>query len=142
MEEYFEGLHLIDFEQLKIENNTLTEKIEDRNEEILKLKKKINDNVQILAHIQEKYTDVNEKYKKKQDKFNDVLGDLTKNKVAHGKFKRRINKNSDDHLMEQKKLDMINSKDLKKYYIEGNKDITNVYSDINNIMVRRWLILD
>ena len=32
MEDYFEGLHIIDFEQLKIENNTLTEKIEDRNE--------------------------------------------------------------------------------------------------------------
>jgi chromosome segregation ATPase len=135
MEEYFEGLHLIDFEQLKIENNTLTEKIEDRNEEILKLKKKINDNVQILAHIQEKYTDVNEKYKNKQDKYNDILGDLNKNKVAHGDFKRRINKNSDNHLMEQKKLDMINSKDLKKYYIGGNKEINTVYSDITNIMV-------
>ena len=42
MEDYFEGLHIIDFEQLKIENNTLTEKIEDRNEEIHKLKNKIN----------------------------------------------------------------------------------------------------
>ena len=54
MEDYFEGLHIIDFEQLKIENNTLTEKIEDRNEEIHKLKKKINDTVQVLAHLQEK----------------------------------------------------------------------------------------
>ena len=54
MEDYFEGLHIIDFEQLKIENNTLTEKIEDRNEEIHKLKNKINYTVQILAHLQEK----------------------------------------------------------------------------------------
>ena len=54
MEDYFEGLHIIDFEQLKIENNTLTEKIEDRNEEIHKIKKKINENVQTLAHLQEK----------------------------------------------------------------------------------------
>ena len=31
-EELAEGLHLIDFEQLKIENQTYNEKIEERNE--------------------------------------------------------------------------------------------------------------
>ena len=31
-EELAEGLHLIDFEQLKIENTTYSEKIEERNE--------------------------------------------------------------------------------------------------------------
>lgn len=39
-EELAEGLHLIDFEQLKIENQTLNEKIEERNEDLHKLKKK------------------------------------------------------------------------------------------------------
>ena len=34
-EELAEGLHLIDFEQLKIENQTYNEKIEERNEVIL-----------------------------------------------------------------------------------------------------------
>jgi len=33
-EELQEGVHLIDFEQLKIENQTLSEKIEERNEEV------------------------------------------------------------------------------------------------------------
>ena len=33
-EELAEGLHLIDFEQLKIENQTYNEKIEERNEVI------------------------------------------------------------------------------------------------------------
>ena len=40
------GLHLIDFEQLKIENQTLNEKIEERNEELLKLRKKTTTTVQ------------------------------------------------------------------------------------------------
>ena len=72
MEDYFEGLHIIDFEQLKIENNTLTEKIEDRNEEIHKLKNKINYTVQILAHLQEKSKDISiEKELKKNE--NDEL---------------------------------------------------------------------
>lgn len=42
-----EGLHLIDFEQLKIENQTLNEKIEERNEELLKLRKKTTATVQV-----------------------------------------------------------------------------------------------
>ena len=40
-EQLADGLHLIDFEQLKIENQTLNEKIEERNEELHKLRKKI-----------------------------------------------------------------------------------------------------
>ncbi|UJR23409.1 hypothetical protein I4U23_026416 [Adineta vaga] len=53
-EELSEGLHMIDFEQLKIENQTYSEKIEERNEELNKLKKKIGTTVQILSHIKEK----------------------------------------------------------------------------------------
>jgi hypothetical protein len=47
----FAGLHLIDFEQLKIENQTLNEKIEERNEELHKLRKKTTTTVQVLTHI-------------------------------------------------------------------------------------------
>jgi len=38
---------LIDFEQLKIENQSLNEKIEERNEELLKLRKKTTTTVQV-----------------------------------------------------------------------------------------------
>ena len=47
-EELAAGLHLIDFEQLKIENQTYNEKIEERNEDLLKLKRKIECTVQVL----------------------------------------------------------------------------------------------
>jgi hypothetical protein len=50
-EELAEGLHLIDFEQLKIENQSLNEKIEERNEELLKLRKKTTTTVQVLTII-------------------------------------------------------------------------------------------
>ena len=53
-EELSEGLHLIDFEQLKIENATLHEKIEERNDEIFKLKKKKAAAIEILTHVREK----------------------------------------------------------------------------------------
>lgn len=53
-EQLAEGLHLIDFEQLKIENQTYNEKIEERNEELIKLRKKITSTVQVLTHLKEK----------------------------------------------------------------------------------------
>ena len=53
-EQLAEGLHMIDFEQLKIENQTLNEKIEERNEELAKLKRKKKTTVEILTHIREK----------------------------------------------------------------------------------------
>lgn len=53
-EQLADGLHLIDFEQLKIENQTLNEKIEERNEELHKLKKKVTSTVVQLTHTREK----------------------------------------------------------------------------------------
>jgi hypothetical protein len=44
----------IDFEQLKIENQTLNEKIEERNEELLKLRKKMSTSAHVLTHFKEK----------------------------------------------------------------------------------------
>lgn len=61
-------LEMIDFEQLKIENQTYNEKIEERNEELLKLRKKINNTVQISSHVKEKLQYVmaeNEKQRKR-----------------------------------------------------------------------------
>ena len=57
-EELAEGLHLIDFEQLKIENQTYNEKIEERNEELSKLRKKITNTVEVLTHLKGKKSPV------------------------------------------------------------------------------------
>ncbi|KAG9390899.1 protein of unknown function (DUF4201) [Carpediemonas membranifera] len=57
-EELADRLHLIDFEQLKIENQTLNEKTEERNEELLKLHKKTTTTVQVLSHLREKLQSV------------------------------------------------------------------------------------
>ena len=46
-EELADGLHLLDFEQLKIENQALHEKVEERHEELLRLRRKITSTVQV-----------------------------------------------------------------------------------------------
>lgn len=68
-EELAEGLHLIDFEQLKIENQSLNEKIEDRNEDLHKLKKKNTTTVQILKHTQEKLDQIQAENKKLKEEL-------------------------------------------------------------------------
>merc|ERR1719183_188364 len=53
-DELADNLHVIDFDQLKIENQTLNEKIEERNEELHKLRKKTVITVQVITHMREK----------------------------------------------------------------------------------------
>ncbi|ELK06524.1 Coiled-coil domain-containing protein 96 [Pteropus alecto] len=67
-EDVTEGLLLIDFEQLKIENQTFNEKVEERNEELLKLRSKVNNNVQIITHVKEKlhFVDIENACKRSQ----------------------------------------------------------------------------
>ncbi|ELK32943.1 Coiled-coil domain-containing protein 96 [Myotis davidii] len=67
-EDTSDGLLLIDFEQLKIENQTFNEKVEERNEELLKLHGKVNNNVQIITHVKEKlhFVDIENMSKKAQ----------------------------------------------------------------------------
>ena len=73
-EQLADGLHLIDFEQLKIENQTLNEKIEDRNEELQKLRKKTTQTVQVLTHIKEKLQFVRAENEVLQSKLEEVSG--------------------------------------------------------------------
>ncbi|KAJ3370670.1 Coiled-coil domain-containing protein 96 [Allomyces arbusculus] len=76
-EELAEGLHLIDFEQLKIENQTYNEKIEERNEELMKLRKKITNVVQVLAHIKEKLQFVQEENLVLKSELQELEGQVT-----------------------------------------------------------------
>uniref|UniRef100_H3APW2 Cilia and flagella associated protein 184 n=1 Tax=Latimeria chalumnae TaxID=7897 RepID=H3APW2_LATCH len=94
-EELAEGLHLIDFEQLKIENQTYNEKIEERNEELLKLRKKITNTVQVLTHLKEKLQFVQAENQVKKAQLMEVevvvaqkRDVLTKTKLAKDSLRR------------------------------------------------------
>jgi len=76
-EKLADGLHLIDFEQLKIENQTLNEKIEERNEELLKLRKKTTTTVQVLTHLKEKLQFVQAENQVRKQELSDLEVDLT-----------------------------------------------------------------
>lgn len=85
-----EGLHMIDFEQLKIENQTFNEKIEERNEEIAKLKRKKTTTVQVLTHIREKLRFIEKNNRNLQDSVNKLDAVITRlrNVVTSYKLER------------------------------------------------------
>jgi histone deacetylase 6 len=86
-EELAEGLHLIDFEQLKIENQSLNEKIEERNEELLKLRKKTTTTVQILTHIREKLQFVEKENNNLSSQLDELDKQLSEQRDKVGKVK-------------------------------------------------------
>lgn len=83
-----DGLHLIDFEQLKIENQTLNEKIEERNEELHKLKKKITTTVVILSHTREKHQYIVKQNEHKNQELEGLTKELKDIKQKLGGLKR------------------------------------------------------
>ena len=133
MEDYFEGLHIIDFEQLKIENNTLTEKIEDRNEEIHKLKNKINYTVQILAHLQEKSKDVSIEKDLKKNENDELKAKIIEMKKKLTNKKEENDKKALKQLNENKKIDQINSGPLKNYYRNTLSHIETLAAQIDRV---------
>ena len=133
MEDYFEGLHIIDFEQLKIENNTLTEKIEDRNEEIHKLKNKINYTVQILAHLQEKSKFVSSENEIKKTENENLKKEIIEMKRKLTEKKEENDKKALKQLNENKKIDQINSVPLKNYYRKTLQHIQELAVQIDQV---------
>lgn len=69
---------MIDFEQLRINNVDLNEKIEDRNEEIHKLQKKVTSTVQVLAHLKEKLQFMQTQNHLKEGRLSDLDQDVAK----------------------------------------------------------------
>ena len=86
-EETKEGLHLIDFEQLKIENQTYKEKIEERKEDVTKLNNKIESAVQVLTHMKEKLDFLTTQNSSLQQKLQTREVELTASRDKLGKMK-------------------------------------------------------
>ena len=133
MEDYFEGLHIIDFEQLKIENNTLTEKIEDRNEEIHKIKNKINQTVQSLAHLQEKSNFISNENGLKKSKNENLKKEINQMKKKLTGKKEENDKKALRQLNANKKIDQINSPSLKNYYMKSTQHINELAIEIDQV---------
>merc|ERR1740130_96939 len=120
-EQLAEGLHLIDFEQLKIENQTLNEKIEERNEELLKLRKKNTQTVQVLTHIKEKLQFVQADNQLQKDRLADLETDLAVQRDLLAGEKKNLDTIRQDRVKLKEKSGLVDSDDLL-YDFEKTKD--------------------
>lgn len=125
-EQLADGLHLIDFEQLKIENQTLNEKIEERNEELHKLRKKITNTVVILSHTREKLKYVEKQNYSHNDKLktlNDQLNEEKKS-LSYMKKDREVLQKENQKLKQQ--TGIVNKKSLKTDYDNREDEIRSL----------------
>ena len=125
-EELSEGLHLIDFEQLKIENQSLNEKIEERNEDLLKLRKKATTTIHVLTHVKEKLEFVkaeNTQLQRQVAELEQLLADL-REKLTQTKKDRDLFVNENVRMKE--KMPMIGSEDLLLDYEQRKKQIEDL----------------
>merc|ERR1711907_553285 len=130
--ELAETLHVIDFEQLKIENQTLNEKIEERHEELHKLRKKTVIMVQVITHMREKLQFIareNAKLKAELARLDQELASQ-RDLVAKTKHER------DDFRVENAKLrqqtGILNSDSLAKDYEQRLGSIRDMKQSITD----------
>merc|ERR1712176_781825 len=125
-DELAENLHVIDFEQLKIENQTLNEKIEERNEELHKLRKKTIVTVQIITHMREKVQFVQQEYQVLKAELAQLDLDL----AAQRELVTTTKHERDDHRSEYGKLrqqtGIFNSENLAKDFEARNEHIKSL----------------
>ncbi|XP_053313938.1 coiled-coil domain-containing protein 96 [Spea bombifrons] len=135
-EELSEGLHLIDFEQLKIENQTYNEKIEERNEELLKLRKKITNTVQVLTHLKEKLQSVQAENQEKRERLMQVEEVVARKRDILTKTKQARDSLRIDNLKLKQQCGLLGNKTLLRDF-EDKVDATEELRQKLDVLKRR-----
>ena len=99
-EELAAGLFLVDFEQLKIENGALREKIDARNDDLVRLRAKTGSQVQTLTHMKEKLQHV----KKENERMVRELATLAEESDKKGDHMRRLKAERDRYKKENERM--------------------------------------
>merc|ERR1711959_624771 len=120
--------HLIDFEQLKIENQTLNEKIEERNEELHKLRKKTTTTVQVLTHIKEKLQFVQLENQSLKRELADLDTKLTQERGILTKEKRERDELRQSNVGLRQKQGFVNCDLLVSDFEQRKIDMNNLRS--------------
>merc|ERR1712151_219878 len=135
-DELADNLHVIDFEQLKIENQTLNEKIEERNEELHKLRKKTVVTVQIITHMREKVQFVQQEYQVLKGELAQLDQDLAGQRDLVAKTKHERDEHRSEYAKLRQQTGIMNSEHLTRDYEARNEHIKKLKDDIANLKKR------
>merc|ERR1719231_963710 len=139
-EQLAEGLHLIDFEQLKIENQTLNEKIEERNEELHKLRKKTTTTVQVLTHIKEKLQFVQVENASLKRDLKELDTDLTQERDVLTKAKRERDGLRTENGALKQKQGFVNSDLLVQDFEQRKVDMEQMHARLGELKNRHEVL--
>merc|ERR1712072_424737 len=135
-DELAENLHVIDFEQLKIENQTLNEKIEERNEELHKLRKKTIVTVQIITHMREKVQFVQQEYLSLKSELAQLDLDLAAQRDLVTTTKRERDDVRAEIAKYRQQTGITNSEGLSRDYEQRAEHIKELINDIATLKHR------
>jgi len=140
-DELAENLHVIDFEQLKIENQTLNEKIEERNEELHKLRKKTIVTVQIITHMREKVQFVQQEYLSLKSELAQLDLDLAAQRDLVTTTKRERDDVRAEIAKHRQQTGITNSEGLSRDYEARAEHIKELIHDISQLKNRHKQML-
>eukprot|EP01012_Entosiphon_sulcatum_P002995 TRINITY_DN1078_c0_g1_i1.p1 TRINITY_DN1078_c0_g1~~TRINITY_DN1078_c0_g1_i1.p1 ORF type:complete len:364 (-),score=153.54 TRINITY_DN1078_c0_g1_i1:163-1254(-) len=129
-EKLTDGLHLIDFEQLKIENTTLNEKIEERNEDLLKLRKKATTTIHILTHVKEKLQFIQGENQVLRKQLAKLEEELQEHRDSLNQVKRDRDALVNDNVKMREKMPMVGAEDLLVDYEYRKKEIERLRAEV------------
>jgi hypothetical protein len=135
-EKLTDGLHLIDFEQLKIENTTLNEKIEERNEDLLKLRKKATTTIHILTHVKEKLQFIQGENAGLKKQLSKTEEELAEHRDKLGQVKRDRDMLVNDNVKMREKMPMVGADDLLVDYEWRKAEITRLRNEVVDLKNR------
>merc|ERR1711972_264858 len=135
-DELADNLHVIDFEQLKIENQTLNEKIEERNEELHKLRKKTVTTVQIITHMREKVQFVQQDYQSLKSELAQLDQDLAAQRDLVAKTKHERDEHREDSGKLRQQTSIMNSEYLTRDFESRAEHIKQLKDEISQLKRR------
>ena len=119
-------MFLIDFEQLKVENTNLNEKIEERSEEVLKLRNKVTNTIHIATHVREKLDCVRKENTELRQSVASTDAELSKARDQLARSKRRRDAHLRANTRMKERMPLVGSRDLLLDY-EKRKGVIREY---------------
>jgi hypothetical protein len=131
-----EGLHLIDFEQLKIENQSLNEKKAGKNQDLVKIEDKIRVNAHMLTHVKEKLAFVRKQktsMNQSKQEMEDAYGQA-RTKLANAKIHRDSVRDENSSL--KKSSGLIGMTDLLYDFEARSNELESMQERVSELKTR------
>lgn len=136
------GMYLIDFEQLKIENTNLNEKIEERNEDLVKLRRKVTTTIHVLTHVKEKLEFMKAENAQLRQQVQVTEEELSGVRDQLAQTKRRRDGFSKNNLKMKEKMPLVGMEDLLMDYEMRKTTIERTRVNVVNLTERHRELLD